>query len=155
MSHASEAAAPLDVAASGVDFVLGGAHKWLCGSYESAFLYVRPALLPALFSHPGLAIVRELGVDAIRCGSLVQTDRIIARAEAAGIGVATPRAHERRGGIVVLRFPGDAAVARELIAGGFVCSYRGGLRIAPHFYNTCEEIDRFMDELVRRVRRAA
>ena len=29
-----------------VDFVLGGAHKWLCGSYESAFLYVRPALLP-------------------------------------------------------------------------------------------------------------
>jgi selenocysteine lyase/cysteine desulfurase len=69
--------------------------------------------------------------------------------------VATPRAQERRGGIVALRFPGADQVARELIASGFVCSYRGGLRIAPHFYNTREEVDRFMDELVLRVRRVA
>ncbi len=186
---------PLDVTASGVDFVLGGAHKWLCGSYESAFLYVRPALLPrlrpaftgwfaaadplsfgppagwaadarrfaggtpavlpALFSRPGLAIIRKLGIDAIRRRSLAQTNRIIARADDAEIAVATPRAYERRGGIVALRFPGDEAVARELVASGFVCSYRSGLRIAPHFYNTVEEIDRFMHELVLRVRRAA
>jgi selenocysteine lyase/cysteine desulfurase len=51
-----------------------------------------------------------------------------------------------------LRFPGDANIARRLIAGGFICSYRGGIRIAPHFYNTDEEIDRFMDELVRLAR---
>lgn len=68
---------------------------------------------------------------------------------------ATPRARDRRGGIVALRFPGDAAVARELVESGFICSYRGGLRIAPHFYNIDEEIDRFMDELVLRVREAA
>jgi selenocysteine lyase/cysteine desulfurase len=186
---------PLDVTATGVDFVLGGAHKWLCGSYESSFLYVRPSLvsqllpaasgwfasadplsfapptgwadgvrrfaggtpavLPSLFSRPGLAILREVGVEAIRRRSLAQTDRILARADEAGIPAVTPRAHERRGGIVVLRFPGDVAVARDLIAGGFICSYRGGLRIAPHFYNTDEEIDLFMDELVRRVRAAA
>jgi kynureninase len=186
---------PLDVTAGGVDFVLGGAHKWLCGSCESAFLYVRPALLPylrpaatgwiasadpmsfgpptgwaddarrfaggtpavlpALFSRPGLAIIREIGVEAIRRRSLAQTDRIIACADEAGLAVATPLPHERRGGIVALRFPGDAAVVRDLIASGFVCSYRGGLRIAPHFYNTDEEVDQFMDELVQRVRRAA
>jgi selenocysteine lyase/cysteine desulfurase len=186
---------PLDVAAAGVDFVLGGAHKWLCGSYESAFLYVRPellprlepaatgwvasadplsfappvgwasdarrfaggtpAVLPAQLSRPGLAILREVGVPAIRCRSLERTDHIISRAEEAGIAVATPRPRERRGGIVALRFPGDAAVARDLIANGFVCSYRGGLRIAPHFYNTDEEVDLFLDELVQRVRRAA
>ncbi len=198
-AYQSVGVVPLDVMASGVDFVLGGAHKWLCGSYESAFLYVRPALLPhlrpaasgwiaaadpmsfappagwaadarrfaggtpavlpALFSRPGLAIVRELGVDAIRRRSLAQTDRIIAWADAwaeeAGLAVATPWAHERRGGIVALRFPGAVVVARELVASGFVCSYRGGLRIAPHFYNTDEEIDRFMIELAQRVRRAA
>lgn len=186
---------PLDVTALGVDFVFGGAHKWLCGSYESAFLYVRPALLPrlhpaatgwiassdpfsfappagwadgarrfasgtpavlpTLFSRPGLAILRKIGVSAIRRRSLAQTDQIIARADEAGLAVATPRARDRRGGIVALRFPGDAAVARELVASGFICSYRGGLRIAPHFYNTDEEIDLFMDELVRRVREAA
>jgi selenocysteine lyase/cysteine desulfurase len=194
-AYQSAGVVPLDVTASSVDFVLGGAHKWLCGSYESAFLYVRPALLPQLhpaasgwiasadpmsfapptgwadgvrrfaggtpavlpsqFSRPGLAIVRELGVDAIRRRSLAQTDRIISRADEARIAVATPRPHERRGGIVALSFPGDAAVARDLVASGFICSHRNGLRIAPHFYNTDEEIDLFMDELVRRVREAA
>lgn len=34
---------PLDVGALGVDFVLGGAHKWMCG-VGTAFLYVRPEL---------------------------------------------------------------------------------------------------------------
>ncbi|WP_157547764.1 aminotransferase class V-fold PLP-dependent enzyme [Micromonospora sp. ATCC 39149] len=38
---------PLDVTALGVDIVLGGAHKWLCG-VGTAFLYVRPDLTPAL-----------------------------------------------------------------------------------------------------------
>jgi kynureninase len=186
---------PLDVTASGVDFVLGGAHKWLCGSYESAFLYVRPALLPqlrpaftgwiasadpmsfappsgwaadawrfasgtpavlpALFSRPGLAIVSEIGIETIRRRSLDQTDRIIAWADEARLAVATPWAHERRGGTVALRFPGAERVARELVAAGFVCSFRGGLRIAPHFYKTDEEIDRFMGELLRRVWEAA
>lgn len=194
-AYQSVGVVPLDVTVSGVDFALGGAHKWLCGSYESAFLYVRPALLPqlhpaasgwiasadplsfappagwadtarrfaggtpavlpSLFSRPGLAILREIGIEAIRRRSLALTDRIIARADEARIAVATPRAQGRRGGIVALRFPGAESVARELVADGFVCSYRGGLRIAPHFYNTDEEVDLFMDELVRRVREAA
>lgn len=38
---------PLDVTALGVDFLLGGAHKWMCGA-ATAFLYVRPDLLPHL-----------------------------------------------------------------------------------------------------------
>lgn len=194
-AYQSVGVVPLDVTATGVDFVLGGAHKWLCGSYESAFLYVRPALLPSLrpaatgwfasadplsfapptgwadgvrrfvsgtpavlpslFSRPGLVILSKLGGEAIRRQSLAQTDHIIARADEAGLTVATPRAPERRGGIVALRFPGDATVAHDLVANGFICSYRGGLRIAPHFYNTDEEIDLFMHELVQRVRRAA
>jgi selenocysteine lyase/cysteine desulfurase len=194
-AYQSVGAVPLDVTETGVDFVLGGAHKWLCGSYESAFLYVRPALLPhlhpaasgwiassnpmsfapptgwaegvrrfaggtpavlpSLYSRPGLAILREIGIEKIRRRSLAMTDQIMARADEAGIPVATPRPHERRGGIVALTFPGDAAVARDLIASSFICSHRSRLRIAPHFYNTDEEIDLFMDELIHRVRVAA
>ena len=193
--YQSVGAMPIDVAALDVDFVLGGAHKWLCGSYESAFLYIRPSLaqelepaatgwiasadplsfeaptawasnarrfasgtpavLPSLVSRPGLAIVRQIGIDTIRALSLARTDRLISRADEAGLPVATPRSHDRRGGIVALRFPGDAKVAGALIANGFVCSYRGGIRIAPHFYNTDEEIDRFMGELVRLARVAS
>ncbi|WP_432907164.1 aminotransferase class V-fold PLP-dependent enzyme [Micromonospora matsumotoense] len=40
-------AVPLDVTALGVDIVLGGAHKWLCGA-GTAFLYVRPDLVDRL-----------------------------------------------------------------------------------------------------------
>jgi len=194
-AYQSVGAVPVDVGALDVDFVLGGAHKWLCGSYESAFLYVRPSLLqslapaatgwiasadplsfeapvgwaddarrfasgtpavlPSLLSRPGLAIVHEIGLDTIRALSLARTDRVIAHADEAGLRVASPRAHERRGGIVALRFPGDAAVARTLVANGFVCSYRRGLRIAPHFYNTDDEVDSFMDELVGLARAAS
>ncbi len=193
-AYQSVGTVPVDVNELDVDFLLGGAHKWLCGSYESAFIYVRPSLLPSLrpaatgwiaandpltfqpqhelaatarrfaggtpamlptlFSKPGLAIVRNIGVDTIRATSLKLTDRIIQRADDVGLPVVTPRAYARRGGIVALRFPGDAAIARQLIASSFVCSYRGGLRIAPHFYNTTDEIDRFMDELIRRTREA-
>jgi selenocysteine lyase/cysteine desulfurase len=193
--YQSVGAVPIDVAALDVDIVLGGAHKWLCGSYESAFLYVRPALasrlapaatgwiasadplsfvppmqyaenarrfasgtpavLPAQFSRPGLTMLRQLGIDTIRAFSLSKTDRIIALADEARLGVASPRAHHRRGGIVTLRFVGDREVARRLVADGFVCSYRGGIRIAPHFYNTEDEIDRFMAELTRLARAAS
>ena len=166
----SVGAVPVDVTLLGVDFAFAGAHTWLCGSVGSAFLYVRPssshpsghaqrfadgtlAVLPVLMSQPGLAIVRAIGVQAISALSLARTDHIIERADEAGLGVATPRPHHRRGGMVALRFPGDADVARKLNAAGFACSYRGGIRVAPHFYNTDEEIDRFMDALVRATRR--
>ncbi|HEU4732680.1 MAG TPA: aminotransferase class V-fold PLP-dependent enzyme [Kofleriaceae bacterium] len=194
-AYQSVGALPVDVTTLGVDFLLGGAHKWLCGSYESAFLYVRPdllprlepattgwiasadplsfapptrwaetarrfaggtpAVLPVLFSRPGLAIVRDLGIETIRSLSLAHTDHVIARADEAGLGVVTPRGYARRGGIVALRFPGDAAVQRALVSSGMVCSYRGAIRVAPHFYSTSAEIDRFMDALVRLVRRSS
>jgi kynureninase len=39
---------PLDVTALGIDFLVGGSHKWLCGGPGAAFLYVRPDLLATL-----------------------------------------------------------------------------------------------------------
>lgn len=110
-----------------------------------------PALLPALTSREGLRIVRAIGVDRVRAMSIARTARIIARADAAGLTVATPREAHARGGAVNLRFPRCAEVVASLSRDGFVCSYRQGARIAPHFYNTDEEVERFMDALVSRV----
>ena len=67
--------------------------------------------------------------------------------------MATPRPHDRRAGLVAVRFPGDETVARALIAKGYICSYREGIRIGPHFYNTDDEIERFMDELIKQAGR--
>jgi len=186
---------PVEVGGLEVDFLLGGAHKWLCGSTESAFLYVRPGLLPSLrpaatgwiagedpftfepprnwaptarrlaagtpavlpsqVSRVGLELLADVGLPTIRAHSLACTSRVMARADEAGLTVVTPREEARRGGVVSLRFPGDAEVARRLVARGFVCSYRGLLRVAPHVYNTLEEVEHFMDALVAEAREVA
>ena len=39
---------PLELAAWGVDFAVGGTIKWLCGGPACGYLYVRPELLPTL-----------------------------------------------------------------------------------------------------------
>jgi selenocysteine lyase/cysteine desulfurase len=112
-----------------------------------------PQVLPALLSRVGLSLLESVGIETIRALSLRRTARILARADDAGIEVRTPRAAAQRGGVVSLRFPGDKQVAAELVRQRFVCSHRGALRIAPHFYNTDEEVDLFMDALDR-VRRS-
>jgi selenocysteine lyase/cysteine desulfurase len=113
-----------------------------------------PAPLAALTSREGLRIVRAVGVERVRELSVSRTERIIARADAAGIDVATPREAHARGGVVNLRFARGAEVVASLARDGFVCSHRHGARIAPHFYNTDEEIERFMDALVACVHEA-
>jgi len=39
---------PMDVREWGVDFLLGGSHKWLCGGPGAAYLYTREDLLPRM-----------------------------------------------------------------------------------------------------------
>jgi len=39
---------PIDVKDLGVDFYVGGCHKWLCGGPGAGFLYVRPGLIGEL-----------------------------------------------------------------------------------------------------------
>ena len=39
---------PMNLAALGVDFAVGGSVKWLCGGPGAAYLYVRPDLAPTL-----------------------------------------------------------------------------------------------------------
>ncbi|MEV7676590.1 aminotransferase class V-fold PLP-dependent enzyme [Streptomyces sp. NPDC088752] len=181
---------PLDVTALGVDFVLGGAQKWLCGM-STAFLYVRPDLLETLqpavtgwlakeapfssglasewfgdarrfragtplplgpmMSAPGLRLLTDIGVERIRAHSLACTNRIIERADQLGLKVLTPRPAERRGGVVCLALPGGQQVVESLVADGLVCSWRGSLRVGPHFYNSMDEVDRFMDALRERL----
>lgn len=106
-----------------------------------------PIPLTAMMSRVGLDLLAGIGVDAIRKHSLTCTDRIIERADKAGLEVHTPRAPHRRGGTVSLRFPGDRKAKEQLAARGMICSWREGLRIGPHVYNTLDEIDAFMDAL--------
>lgn len=109
--------------------------------------------IPALYAaHSGYEIIREIGVAAIRAKSQRQTERMIAWADEFGFTVRSPRNPEHRAGSVVVDVPAGDRVCRELILRNFLVDYRpeAGIRMAPHFYNTDEEVDAVMQE-VRRI----
>jgi kynureninase len=107
--------------------------------------------VPALYScRAGYEIVGEIGVDAIRARSLALTRRLIDLARDAGFRINTPEADSERGGTVIIDVPNGAAIADALIRRGVIVDHRpgAGIRIAPHFYNTLEEVEHAMRVLV-------
>ena len=113
--------------------------------------------VPALYSaRPGYDIVAKVGVAAIRERSVRLTERLIANADAAGVPVRSQRDASRRGGLVVFGVADaeGAAVVAELDRRGIVVDFRpgAGVRVAPHFYTTEEEVDFTVAELAKILR---
>ena len=111
-----------------------GAFRWLGGT---------PAI-PALYAAgEGPRIVARAGVGRIREKSLRQTSALIAMAEARGYAVRAPREPHRRGGTVAFDVPHAEQVSRDLLSQGILVDYRpnAGIRIAPHFYSTDDELE--------------
>jgi kynureninase len=107
--------------------------------------------VPALYSaRSGYEIVGEVGVERIREKSLRQTARLMDLADAAGFRVNTPRDPAKRGGVVVLDVPDGAAVTKDLARREVLVDYRpgAGIRVAPHFYTTDDEVERTVAEIV-------
>jgi selenocysteine lyase/cysteine desulfurase len=94
-----------------------------------------------------LELWQQLGIAAIEARLRALDARLRTGLAAAGFEIVTPAEPERSGCIVTCRRPGACAAAIHswLKSGGFVCALRENrLRIAPHFYNTGEEVDRFV-----------
>ena len=106
--------------------------------------------VPSLYScRAGYEVVASIGVDAIRAHSLMLTRRLMDRARALGFRINTPERDEERGGAVIIDVPNGAAVTEELIRRDVIVDHRpgAGIRMAPHFYTTSDEIDHAMDVL--------
>ena len=99
--------------------------------------------VPALYSaRSGYEIVNEIGVEPIRAKSLRQTQLLMDMADEAGFPVRTCRQPHLRGGVVILDVPNGKEVTKELLRREILVDYRpnAGIRIAPHFYSTDEEV---------------
>jgi kynureninase len=184
---------PLDVHALGIDILVSGALKWLCGGQGIAFLYCRSDLIETMdplvvgwfgtkdmfdfdrtrlnlhddarrfetgtFALPqawtasgGLEIMTEVGVEQIRARNQELTRGIIERADDLGLELLSPRADERRGGLVRVRVPGGRPAAERVLHALFekdvVLDQRGdALRISPHFFNDEGDLDRCFEQL--------
>lgn len=121
------------------------AWRWLNGT---------PAI-PALYAAiEGPRIVRRAGIERIREKSVRQTSRLIALADERGYKVTAPRDSAKRGGTVAFDVPHSYGVAQALLAEHVIVDYRpnAGIRIAPHFYTSDDELERavaMIDDILR------
>ena len=118
---------------------------------EDAFRFLNgtPAI-PALYAaRSGNEIIAEIGVDQIRKKSMRQTRRLIELAEDAGFRINSPRNPAERGGTVVIDVPDGAEVTKELLRRNFLVDHRpgAGIRVAPHFYTSDEELELTVHEI--------
>lgn len=113
--------------------------------------------VPAMYSaRSGYEIVNEIGVDVIRAKSKRQTQRMIELADAAGLTVHSPRNPELRGGTVIFDVAEGRRVTDELIRRQILVDYRpgAGVRVAPHFYTTDDEVETTIGEMHSIVRQS-
>ena len=106
--------------------------------------------VPAMYSaRSGYEIVNEIGVERIRVKSQRQTQKLIALAQDAGIEVKSPLDPKMRGGTIILQVPNGREAVVELGRRQILVDFRpgAGIRIAPHFYTSEEEIEHTIHEL--------
>jgi kynureninase len=113
-------------------------YRFMTGTPNIAALYA---------ARPGLKIIREAGVQAIRDKSKRQTAKLIELADRRGWPVNTPRDPEQRSGTVSIDMPHSKEVCAELLRRDVVVDWRprAGVRFSPHFYNTDEELVRALE----------
>jgi kynureninase len=108
-----------------------------------------PGIASLYAIQPGIDIIAEVGVDNIRAKSKRQTALLFDLAGKAGFTLKSSSNPDERGGMVVIDMPHSYEVSRELIARNIIIDYRAnaGIRIAPHFYNSDEEIHLAIDSI--------
>ena len=111
--------------------------------------------IPAYYAAiPGLRLLGAVGIPTIRATSTGHTQRLLSLVDHYGFNSLAARDAGRLAGTVAVEVPDGIDVARTLNANDVVVDYRpgAGIRIAPHVYNTVEEIDGAMAAMAEIVR---
>ena len=90
----------------------------------------------------------DVGVSQIHDRVLTLTEHFMDLIERKGLPCITPRAADKRAGIVTIGMNDAPRCRDELLRSRFVVSaVADGLRVAPHFYNTERELEALVDAL--------
>jgi len=112
-----------------------------------------PATQDQLGLTASIGLLLDLGVDAIATYLRSLGDPVLEWAARRGVPVGSPTDPRHRSQIVCVRPPDAREANRRLRQAGIVVSLReGAIRIAPHCYNTIEEMEKVvevLDEVVR------
>ena len=96
-----------------------------------------------------LEYLSGIGVERIEKRILELTDFLIKGLEKKGFEVVSPQEPGSRSGIVVFKAKDPQKIWRKLLAHKIYASPRGvGIRVAPHFYNSFEEIETLLKKLI-------
>lgn len=112
-----------------------------------------PPMMCASAARAGMSLLNEIGIPAIEAylGQL----SAVALEEAArlGLAIASPNASSAKGANTAIRIPNAAQVEAQMLQAGYVVSARNDvIRIAPHFYNTADDVTGALRELARLTR---
>ena len=98
----------------------------------------------------GQEIIDEIGVGRIRERNRALTERLVARAEAAGLRLRIAPDSASRSAIVMVAVEDPHGAVAHLAGAGITVDARPGhVRVSPHFYNVEDELDSVVEELSR------
>lgn len=111
-----------------------------------------PNFIGALSLAHSMDVLEDAGTARIAGHVLALTDNLVKGLHQAGAVTATIRGRTESSGIVTFTLPGTDPVAlgKALQRDGIVTTYRAnGIRVAPHGYNTFDEIDALVEGVKR------
>ena len=107
-----------------------------------------PPVVNCYAAEAGLKIILEVGTEAIEERVRVLTRRCLTGLESIGWASVTPAADERRGPMVCVPARDAARLCAALMEQDIVTSFRdSNIRATMHFYNSEDDIDRFVTAL--------
>lgn len=112
-----------------------------------------PPIMEAYVARAGMAWLRELGLDAIEAWNAELGRRCVEGAVERGLTVLGPHDPARRAPTTAIACDDSHAVEVKLRAQRIIGSARGpAIRLAPHFYNTIDDVDRALDATAHAIR---
>ncbi len=126
-----------------------------CRLHEDAtrFQGGMPNLVGVVGALAALELLEQIGLDFIARRVRDLTTYLLEQLERIGVAILTPRADAERAGIVFFYTPGHDALHAKLRAARIYCgTFQGGIRLDPNFYNTFEELDKFLTVVRTHVR---